>query len=107
MGNWKHLYNNSERDLISIGALFELGKVKRMYDIIALSPTKVINMLGINHERYTIKLTDPEKFSVSEVLRMAYIFNVDPNFIFDVIQKEAEKKIIQKLEAQRKKIKSS
>lgn len=105
MGNWKHLDIEPERDLISIGALFELGKVKRMYDIIALSPTRVINILGINHERYTIKLTNPEKFSVSEILRMAFVFNVDPNFIFEVIQNETEKTIVTKIEAQKKKLK--
>ena len=105
MGNWKKVDNNPDKDLISIGAMFELGKIKRMYDIITLSPTRVLQTLGVSHERYVIKLTNPDKFSVSEILRMGYIFNVDPNFILDVIQKETEKTIVQKIEVQRKKIK--
>lgn len=44
-----------------------------------------------------MKLADPQKFTVSEVLRMAYIFNIDPNLILNVIQVEIEKKIVIKI----------
>ncbi|MBB5645896.1 hypothetical protein [Pedobacter cryoconitis] len=97
MANWKLINNDPEKDLSSIGALFETSKIKKMYDISELYPTKVIKQLGINSERYSVKLADPEKFTVSEILRMAYIFNIDPNLILNVIQVETEKKIINKL----------
>ena len=97
MANWKLINNDPEKDLSSIGALFETSKIKKMYDISELYPTKVIKLLGINSERYSVKLADPEKFTVSEILRMAYIFNIDPNLILNVIQVETEKKIISKL----------
>lgn len=97
MANWKLINNDPEKDLSSIGALFETSKIKKMYDISELYPTKVIKLLGINSERYSVKLADPEKFTVSEILRMAYIFNIDPNLILNVIQVETEKKIINKL----------
>lgn len=97
MANWKLINNDPEKDLSSIGALFETSKIKKMYDIAELYPTKIIKLLGINSERYSVKLADPEKFTVSEILRMAYIFNIDPNLILNVIQAETEKKIINRV----------
>lgn len=105
MSNWKYNDIDPEKDLVSVGALFELGKIKRMYDISSLYPTKVTKLLGINHERYTVKLANPDKFSVSEVLKMSYIFNVDPALILEVIQKETEKLIVSKIESQKTKLK--
>ena len=97
MANWKSNNNSPEKDLSSIGAMFETNKIKKMYDIAELYPTKIIKLLGINSERYSVKLADPEKFTVSEVLRLAYILNIDPNLIVNVIQTETEKKIINKI----------
>ncbi|MDQ0966002.1 putative membrane protein [Flavobacterium sp. W4I14] len=97
MANWKNNNNSPEKDLSSIGAMFETNKIKKMYDISELYPTKIIKLLGINSERYSVKLSNPEKFTVSEVLRLAYIFNIDPNLIINVIQAETEKKILNKI----------
>ena len=97
MANWKNSNNSPEKDLSSIGAMFETNKIKKMYYISELYPTKIIKLLGINSERYSVKLADPEKFTVSEILRLAYILNIDPNLIINVIQAETEKKIISKI----------
>lgn len=97
MANWKSSNNSPEKDLSSIGAMFETNKIKKMYDIAELYPTKIIKLLGINSERYSVKLADPEKFTVSEVLRLAYILNIDPNLVINVIQAETEKKILNKI----------
>ena len=104
MANWKLINNNLEKDLSSIGALFETNRIKKMYDISELYPTKVIKLLGINSERYSVKLADPEKFTISEILRLAFIFNIDPNLIINVIQGETEKKIVNTVEHQRAKL---
>lgn len=101
MANWKNNNNSPEKDLSSVGAMFETHKIKKMYDISELYPTKIIKLLGINSERYSVKLADPEKFTVSEVLRLAYILNIDPNLIIDVIQTETEKKIVNRLNMNR------
>ncbi|ATP56058.1 hypothetical protein CPT03_06090 [Pedobacter ginsengisoli] len=106
MAEWKNVKDEPEKDLSSVGALFETGKIKRMYDISELYPTKIIKLLGINSERYSIKLSNPEKFTISEVLRLAYIFNIDPNLILNVIQPEVEKQIISKIEFQKNRYKS-
>lgn len=99
MAEWTLVNNDPEKDLSSIGALFETNKIKKMYDISELYPTKVIKLLGINSERYSVKLADPERFTASEILRMAYIFNIDPILILNVIQSESEKRIITKINA--------
>jgi len=101
MANWKNNNNNPEKDLSSIGAMFETDKIKKMYDISELYPTKIIKLLGINSERYSVKLADPEKFTVSEILRLAYLLNIDPNLIINVIQGETEKKIVNRLNLNR------
>lgn len=104
MADWNQVGSEPEKELSSIGGMFELGKVKRMYDIVGLYPTKITRLLGINQERYAIKLSSPDKFSVSEILKMAYIFNIDPTLILDVIQKEMGKTIANKIGIQRKKL---
>ena len=101
MANWKNNNNSPEKDLSSIGAMFETDKIKKMYDISELYPTKIIKLLGINSERYSVKLADPEKFTVSEILRLAYLLNIDPNLIINVIQGETEKKIVNRLNMNR------
>ena len=105
MADWKQNKNGHEKDLTSIGALFETGKVKKMYDIAELYPTKIIKLLGINSERYAVKLASPEKFTVAELLKLSYIFDIDPKLIIDVVQIETEKKITAKVELQRQKSK--
>jgi hypothetical protein len=90
MSEWKNPYAKIETDLVSVGLLFKSGKVKRMYDIAELFPTKISKLLGMNSERYSVKLSSPEKFSLSEILCLSYIINTDPNLIIEVIQKETE-----------------
>lgn len=90
MGKWKNNDFEVATDLASIALLFEAKKVKRMYDIAGLFPTKISRRLGINSDRYSVKLSSPEKFSVLEILKLAYILGIDPNLILDVIQKETE-----------------
>jgi len=70
-----------------------------MYDIAELHPTKICNLLGTTTGRYNVKLSNPEKFSVAEVFKLAYILKIDPNLISDVIQKQVEALIAKKIKA--------
>ncbi|WEA00733.1 hypothetical protein [Mucilaginibacter sp. SJ] len=70
--------------------LFENHAVKRMYQIKELLQGKVASAMGINSGRYAAKLANPEKFTLSEILRFSYIVDVDPSLVINVIQKEAE-----------------
>jgi hypothetical protein len=104
MANWNNNNSSPEKDLASIGAMFETKRIKKMYDISELYPTKIVKLLGINSERYSVKLANPEKFMISELLRLAYLLNIDPNLIIDVIQAEVEKKIISKIDERKTKV---
>ncbi|SOD13926.1 hypothetical protein [Pedobacter xixiisoli] len=97
MGNWKNNDFEISTELASIALLFEAKKVKRMYDIAGLFPTKISRLLGINSDRYSVKLSNPEKFSVFEILKLAYILGLDPNLILDVIQIETETLVSKKI----------
>lgn len=104
MANWKTDHTSLEKDLSSIGALFETNKIRKMYDISELYPTKIIKLLGINSERYSVKLANPEKFTISEILRLSYLLNTDPNLIMDVIQAEVENKLVNKINEHKSKL---
>ena len=97
MADWKNNDRKIEPDLSSIASLFETKKINRMYVISELFPTKVSRLLGINSDRYSVKLSNPEKFTVAEVLKLAYILGINPSLIIDVIQKEAEIRISDKI----------
>ena len=97
MAEWKNNNRKIDADLSSIASMFETQKVKRMYDISELFPTKISRLLGVNTDRYSVKLSNPEKFSVAEILKLAYILGISPNLIFDIIQKETEIRIIEKI----------
>ena len=96
MANWKNKIKNIDTDLLSVGTLFVSGKIGRMYDISELFPTKISKLLGINSERYSVKLSNPEKFTLSEILRFCYILDIDPILVVNVIQQEAESRLIAK-----------
>lgn len=54
-----------------------------------------IRALGINNGRYATKLANPETFSTFEVLRFAWIIDIDPALVIEVIQNE--KKVMSKI----------
>lgn len=97
MADWKNSDRKIEPDLSSVASMFETKKIKRMYDISELFPTKISRLLGINSDRYSVKLSNPEKFTVAEILKLAYILAIDPNLIFDIIQKQSENTIVEKI----------
>ena len=76
--------------LLSIGSMFETGRIKKMYTLSELYPTKIAKTLGINYGRYMVKLSQPEKFTVGEIVKMARLFNIHPDMITKVIYSEIE-----------------
>lgn len=74
--------------LVSIGSMFETGKIKNMYTLVELYPTKISKSLGLNYGRYIEKLSHPEKFNVGEIVRLADLLDIDPDKIMKVIYGE-------------------
>ncbi len=84
--------DNQHKDptLLSIGSMFETGRIKKMYTLAELYPTKIAKSLGINYGRYMAKLSHPDKFTVGEIVRLAKLLNVEPDIITKVIYSEME-----------------
>lgn len=80
--------NQKDPALLSIGSMFETGKIRKMYTLSELYPTKIAKSLGINYGRYMVKLSQPEKFTMGEIVKLADLLNVDPEMITKVIYSE-------------------
>tara|TARA_R110002020_G_scaffold293535_5_gene509209 strand:- start:141188 stop:141451 length:264 start_codon:yes stop_codon:yes gene_type:complete len=80
--------NQKDPALLSIGSMFETGKIRKMYTLSELYPTKIAKSLGINYGRYMVKLSQPEKFTMGEIVKLAELLNVDPEMITKVIYSE-------------------
>lgn len=90
-------------ELQSIQSMFETGKVKKMYDIVKLHPTLIIQTLSFNHGSYSSKLAKPEKFSVKDIIKLARLIKVDYNKLNEIIFKEALENIIAEEQSPQKK----
>jgi hypothetical protein len=100
MSNWE-IQKKKEITLFQpIKLLFENHAIKRMYQIRDIHSGKISGALGINKGRYAQKLASPETFSVSEILRLSFLIDVDPTLIIDVIQSENDvvEKIVKRVE---------
>lgn len=106
MAEWKKVdtEENMEAAFISIRSMFLTGSVKKMYQLIDHNPTKLSLLLGMSYKSYHIKLQYPEKFSQMQIMTLSYAINIDPNLINDIIQKEVEKKVIEKFKKFRAKV---
>lgn len=77
--------------LLSIGSMFETGRIKKMYTLSELYPTKIAKSLGINYGRYMVKLSHPDRFTLGEIVRLAKLLNIEPEMITKVIYSEMDK----------------
>lgn len=82
--------NHTDPTLLSIGTMFETGRIKKMYTLAELYPTKISKSLGINYGRYISKLSHPDKFTIGEIVRLAELLNIEPDMITKVIYSEIE-----------------
>ncbi|WP_300441401.1 hypothetical protein [Christiangramia sp.] len=74
--------------LLSIGSMFETGRIKKMYMLSELYPTKIARSLGINYGRYMAKLSHPDKFTIAEIVKLSKLLKIDPDTITKVIYSE-------------------
>jgi len=74
--------------LVSVGSMFETGKIRKMYTLAELYPTRIAKSLGINYGRYMVKLNHPEKFTLGEILKLADLLDIEPEMISKVIYSE-------------------
>lgn len=98
MAAWKEDFNleDMDPDFLSIRSMFISGSLRNMYQLVKHSPTKISRLLGLNYDAYHTKLQNPEKFNVFHINILAYAIKVDPNLIYDLIQKQIEVQVAEK-----------
>ena len=76
--------------LLSIKARFESGTVKKMTDISDMYSTGLKKALGMGHDSFVTKFTDPKKFTVEDILKLSDMSDVDKDIIWKKIVEEVE-----------------
>lgn len=79
---------HKDATLLSIGSMFETERIKKMYTLAELYPTKIAKSLRINYGRYMVKLSHPDKFTLGEIVKLAKLLNIEPDMITKVIYSE-------------------
>jgi len=95
MAGKKHEINKEKlrSTLLSLASMFETGRIHRMKDLTPMYPTGVVAALGINYGGYMTKCVSPEKFAISDLVKLSQILDVDLEIILKIVTKEAQKNV--------------
>ncbi|TDX02197.1 hypothetical protein [Dinghuibacter silviterrae] len=60
-----------------VASLWRTGEMKTFYDIFDIVPRSTVAAdLGINYERFTRKVFEPEGFSFREIYRLSFLLDI-------------------------------
>ncbi|MGV6946775.1 hypothetical protein [Sphingobacterium kyonggiense] len=76
--------------LLSIKARFESNTIGKMTEISDMYSTGLKKALGMGHDSFVTKFTEPEKFTVEDVLKLADITGLDKDIIWKKITEEVD-----------------
>lgn len=76
--------------LLSIKARFESNTIQKMTDISDMYSTGLKKALGMGHDSFVTKFSDPGKFTVEDILKLSDISDVDKDIIWKRIVEETE-----------------
>lgn len=95
MAGKKHEINKEKlkSTLLSMASMFETGRIKRMKDLTQMYPTGIVAALGINYGGYMTKCVSPEKFAISDLVKLAQILDIDLEIILRIVTKEAQQNV--------------
>lgn len=79
--------------ILSMASMFETGRIKKMRDITTMYPTGIVWALGINFGGYMSKCMNPEKFVISDIVKLSNLLSIDIELINKVILKEAQENV--------------
>lgn len=97
MATWKNKFETDiklDGAFVALKSLFTDGTIKKMSSLLDFSPTKLAGLLRMNYKSFLIKIHQPWKFSTEHILILSYVIDIDPTYIFDVIQSESQKHLI-------------
>lgn len=77
--------------LLSIKARFESNSFRSMTEVSEMYSTGLKKALRMGHDSFITKFSDPNKFTVEDILKLADITNVDKEIIWKFIVTEIEK----------------
>jgi hypothetical protein len=70
----------------------ESGNIKGYREIFDIIPKSVIvRDSGINYVRLTNKITNPDKFSVKDIMILSKLIGIDSRLLYDLIAQALEK----------------
>ncbi|WP_312339811.1 hypothetical protein [Sphingobacterium sp.] len=94
MATWRYKFETDVKldgAFIALKSLFTDGTIKNMSSLLDYSPTKIAGLLRMNYKSFLIKIHQPWKFSTEHILLLSFIIDIDPTYIFNVIQSESQK----------------
>ncbi|GAA0884255.1 hypothetical protein [Sphingobacterium siyangense] len=94
MATWKTKFETDiklDGAFVALKSLFTDGTIKKMSSLLDYSPTKIASLLRMNYNSFLIKVHQPWKFSTEHILLLSFIIDIDPTYIFNVIQSESHK----------------
>lgn len=77
--------------LLSIKARFESNSFRKMTEVSDMYSTGLKKALGMGHDSFVTKFSDPSKFTVEDILKLSDITNVDKDIIWAFILSEIGK----------------
>lgn len=76
--------------LLSIKARFESNTLHKMTEVSNMYSTGLKKALGMGHDSFVTKFSDPSKFTVEDILKLADITDVDKTVIWEFIANEVD-----------------
>lgn len=89
-GPYKINSDKLKSTLLSIKARFESNTVQKMTDISDMYSTGLKKALGMGHDSFVTKFSDPKKFTVEDILKLSDVSEVDKDVIWKKILEEVE-----------------
>lgn len=77
--------------LLSIKARFESDTINKMTDVADMYSTGLKKALGMGHDSFTTKFSQPQKLTVEDIFKLSDISNVDKNLIWRKVSEEVKK----------------
>lgn len=86
-GDKKRSINDTEfkQEFEEIGALFNQGSIKSLSRLKEIKPTNLSKELNMGYYTFLDKLSNPEKFSIEEIIKLSIVVGTDYKKILEVI----------------------
>ncbi len=82
-----------DRRFKTVGFLIQAGHIKTFNDIFLHIPKSVVyTTMGWNFNRFNRLVKSPQLFTISDLIILASLFEVEPDKVIDLVLAQADKK---------------